>query len=223
MAETIAQGTAEWMAEREGKVTSSRMAAVLSSAKDGAGISDAARTYAYEIIASELIGSSSFHNDATDWGANAEGLARHFYSLKSNLYVQEVGFIESDIEGYGGSPDGIIKGQTMSGTNIIGCGIVEFKCPFNTGNHIRHSLIRKDMDVPKNYYWQCQSNMYVAKAQWCDFVSFDPRINSDLGLFIYRLYRNEQDIKKMLDRVRTIQEFISEIKGQLGIKSLTNY
>lgn len=215
MATEIIQGTAEWLAERRGNITSSRMASVASTRNtDSGGIAQAAKTYAYEIIAHELIGESfSFHNEATEWGTNAEGIARHFYASKTGYNVREVGFMESDIKGYGGSPDGIIYADMGSEM-----GIVEFKCPFNPGIHIKHCMIKKDTDIPRPYYWQCQSNIYVSGALWCDFVSFDPRINSDLGMFIYRLYRNQTDIDKMLKKVELTKEFIAEIKEQLGIK-----
>jgi len=175
------------------------------------GLSVGAKSYAYEIIANELVKAPSFHNDATDWGINAEVLARHFYSKRTGQIVSEVGFINSDIIGYGGSPDGIVG----SGENK---GIVEFKCPFNSGIHIKYCLIKCDDDIPYEYYWQCQSNMYVSSAAWCDFVSFDPRIDSDMGLFIYRLYRNDNDIERMIQQVTNMKIFITNVKSKLGLK-----
>jgi len=214
----VKQGTVEWMAEREGKITSSRISCIMPEPKSAdekalTGLSVGAKSYAYEIIANSLVSMPSFHNEATDWGNNAESLARHFYAQRTGYYVDEVGFIESDIQGYGGSPDGII--YTNMGSDI---GIVEFKCPFNSGIHIKYCLIKCDNDIPNEYYWQCQSNMYVAGAAWCDFVSFDPRIDSDMGLFIYRLYRNNSDIERMIKQVKNMKTFISNVKSQLGIK-----
>lgn len=206
----IKQGTFEWLAEREGKITSSKMSKIMTFDRtDKSILSKATKTYAYEIIANSIIGHNNFHNEATDWGNNAEGLARHFYGLKTGNKVSEVGFINSDIDGYGGSPDGIIRSDA---------GIVEFKCPFNSAIHIKYCLIKSKDDIPKEYYWQCQSNMYVSSAAWCDFVSFDPRIDSDLGLFIYRLYRNDEDIKNMIERIKLTLEFIEDIKSQLKLK-----
>ena len=43
--------------------------------------------------------------------------------------------------------------------------------------------------------------MLLSGRNWCDFVSFDPRIISDLGLFIFRLNRNDEVIEKMKSKV----------------------
>jgi len=44
--------------------------------------------------------------------------------------------------------------------------------------------------------------MLLSGRKWCDFVSFDPRIISDLGLFIYRVNANEEVIERMTEKVK---------------------
>jgi len=46
-------------------------------------------------------------------------------------------------------------------------------------------------------------------AKWCDFVSFDPRLPSDLQLFVVRLERDEEYIEAMEAEVK---KFLSEVE-----------
>ena len=38
-------------------------------------------------------------------------------------------------------------------------------------------------------------NLWVTGAQWCDFVSFDPRFPEHLQLFVVRVARKDVDLK----------------------------
>ena len=50
--------------------------------------------------------------------------------------------------------------------------------------------------------------MAVTGRQWCDFVSFDPRLPDDLQLFVVRLERDQEYIEAMEVEV---QKFLSEV------------
>jgi hypothetical protein len=54
--------------------------------------------------------------------------------------------------------------------------------------------------------------MAVTGRQWCDFVSFDPRLPEDLQLFVVRLERDEEYIKAMEIEV---EKFLSEVEETL--------
>jgi hypothetical protein len=51
--------------------------------------------------------------------------------------------------------------------------------------------------------------MIVSDAQFCDFVSFDPRVNK-VGFFMFRLHRDENEVQILLDKLKKAQEFKKE-------------
>jgi len=55
--------------------------------------------------------------------------------------------------------------------------------------------------------------MACTSAQWCDFVSYDPRLPEEFALFIVRLERNEKAIIEMECGVKA---FISEVNVMAG-------
>jgi predicted phage-related endonuclease len=68
--------------------------------------------------------------------------------------------------------------------------------------------------IPADYYKQIQCQLWVTGRQWCDFVSYDPRLPKRNQLLIVRTERDESLIKEM--EAETIQ-FLSEV-NQLIIK-----
>ncbi len=57
--------------------------------------------------------------------------------------------------------------------------------------------------------------MNVTGAKWCDFVSFDPRVDPNYMLFVYRLNRNEDEIKFMNEKIQVAVEYMIEISNKL--------
>lgn len=180
----IEQGSAEWFAARVGKVTASRVADVVARTKTGWGASRA--NYMAELIAERLTGNAAegFTNAAMQWGTQTEPLARDAYSFRSDNDVLPGGFaIHPYIAESGASPDGLIGSD----------GLIEIKCP-NTATHI-DTLIGQA--VPGKYVTQMQWQMACTGAQWCDFVSFDPRLPESMRLFIKRVPRDKTHIQSL--------------------------
>jgi hypothetical protein len=94
----------------------------------------------------------------------------------------------------GASPDGII-GQD---------GLIEIKCP-QTSTHIE-TLLGKA--VPGRYVAQMQWQLACTGRQWCDFVSYDPRLPGHLQLAVYRMERDPAHIE---DLNRAVGEFLAEV------------
>jgi putative phage-type endonuclease len=116
----------------------------------------------------------SYSNAAMAWGTEQEPFARAAYEAAKDVLVEEVGFIvHPSIEGAGASPDGLV--------GLFG--LVEIKAP-NSSTHIQTLL---DQKVPEKYNTQMQWQMACTGRQWCDFVSFDPRMADGLQLFIKRV------------------------------------
>ncbi len=111
-------------------------------------------------------------------GINMEPEARLAYELETFNKVEEVGFIELN-EWVGCSPDGLIGDS----------GGLEIKCT-KWSTHM-HYLTKKEL--PKIYFWQVHSLMWIADLEWVDFVSYHP----DLPIFIHRVMRDEKVINTL--------------------------
>jgi putative phage-type endonuclease len=168
------QGTTEWFAARCGKVTASRVADII--AKTKSGFSTSRDNYMAQLVCERMTNkpAESFSNSAMAWGSEQEEFARAAYEAKADILVSEVGFITHPaIEMSGASPDGLV--------GLFG--LVEIKCP-NTATHINTLL---DQKVPERYNTQMQWQMACTQRHWCDFVSFDPRMDDGLQLFVKRV------------------------------------
>lgn len=192
----IEQGSKEWLELRLGKVTASRIADVLAKGKSGEALSR--EDYRYELVVQRLTGDpgESFTNAAMEWGTATEPQARIAYEAQADVFVEQVPFVlHPTIEWFGCSPDGLIGDK----------GLLEIKCP-NSKTHIKYLNAGKP---PAKYVPQMQCQMAVTGRQWCDFVSFDPRLPGDLQLFVVRLDRDEDYIKSMEAEV---VKFLSEVE-----------
>jgi putative phage-type endonuclease len=193
------QGSPEWFAARLGRVTASRVSDVIAKTKTGWGASRA--NYAAQLVAERLTGEpgDKYTNAAMQWGTDTEPHARAAYEFMHGADVQLVGFIpHPKIEMAGASPDGLVEAD----------GLVEIKCP-NTATHIETLL---GGSVPGKYQAQMQFQLACTGRQWCDFVSFDPRLPESMRLFVRRLNRDEEYITGL---EVMIVEFLGEVDSTI--------
>ena len=198
------QRSSEWFAARLGKVTASRVADVI--AKTKSGYSTSRDNYMAQLVCERLTGQQgeSFTNAAMQWGTETEPLARSAYEAYADLMVEEVAFVQHPkIEMAGASPDGLV--------GLFG--MLEIKCP-NTATHIDTLLTQT---VPTKYITQMQWQMRCCERQWCDFVSFDPRLPQDLQLFIKRV---EFDASYVAMLEEEVTSFLKEL--ELKVSKLNN-
>lgn len=198
----IIQGSPEWFAIRLGKVTASRVADVVAKTKTGWGASRA--NYMADLIAERLTGETmpAFANAAMQWGTEQEPNARAAYEFRTDTEILPVGFvIHPAIHDSGASPDGLI------GTD----GMAEFKCP-NTSTHIETLLTKS---IPGKYITQMQWQMACAGRQWCDFVSYDPRMPEAMRMFIQRTERDDKMIATLEADVWAFLDEMAEKIAQL--------
>jgi putative phage-type endonuclease len=191
------QGDTTWLFERTGRVTASRIGDVMAKLKNGKS-SQARETYKMELLTEILTGRAAEHyvSMAMDWGIETEPIARSNYEMAKGVEVERVGLvIHPSIERSAASPDGLVG----SG------GLLEIKCP-NTTTHVRYLL---DGTVPEDYKPQMLWQMACTERDWCDFVSYDPRLPSEYGLFIVRFERDNLVIREMEAEVL---QFISEVE-----------
>lgn len=189
------QGTAEWLQERCGKVTASRIADLMAKTKSGWGASRA--NYAAQLVAERLTGcvAPSFTNAAMIHGTETEPEARRAYEFFIDRDVQQVGFMPHPaIEMAGASPDGLIGDD----------GLLELKCP-QTATHIETLLTGA---IPDKYFKQMQFQMACTARAWCDFASYDNRLPERMRLFVKRV---ERDAEAIAEIEGCIVQFIAEI------------
>ena len=57
--------------------------------------------------------------------------------------------------------------------------------------------------------------LWVTEREWCDFLSFDPRLDCAAGYLQQRVYRDEEYIKEMKTKVEAFIEKMNELIEQL--------
>ena len=204
MTEQIEQRSDAWFSARLGKVTASRVADVI--AKTKSGYSASRDNYMAQLICERLTGQQgeSFTNAAMTWGTETEPLARSAFEAYADVMVEEVGFVPHPrIRDSGASPDGLV--------GLFG--MLEIKCP-NTATHIDTLLTQT---VPSKYITQMQWQMACCERQWCEFVSFDPRLPQDLQLFVKRVEFNQTYVAMLEEEVIN---FLEEL--EIKVAKLTN-
>lgn len=192
------QRTAEWYAERLGKVGCSRLSDVLAGDKTAS-----RRNYMAELVCERLTGerSESFTSDAMQWGIDTEPMAAQAYTLETFREITEHGGKEHDcIPGFRGSPDGL----------ILPDGGIEIKCP-KTATHL-DTLINET--VKKEYLYQMAGYVSIFNANWWDFVSYDPRLPGH-ELFIKRFDRDDLPVKEVETGVKRFLEELEEMMQKL--------
>jgi len=191
------QGTADWIRERIGCLTASRMADAMDFLKNGN--SSAARTKLMRgLLAERLVNAAMDHyvTPAMEWGLAHEAGARDRYEAISGNLVQLVGFVpHRSIEWFGASPDGFIDDD----------GLVEIKCPTTPA----YIAWRTASVVPEEYKPQMLAQLSCTRRKFCDFVAFDPRVKERrLQLFVRRFTPVEAEIAEV--EIRAIQ-FLREL------------
>ena len=194
------QGSPEWFAARLGKATGSRIADIVAKTKSGYSASRA--NYAAQLVAERLTGvpQESYTNGAMQWGTEKEPEARAFYAARCFDDITEVGFVEHPSIGMSGaSPDALVGPK----------GLVELKCP-NTATHI-DSLLGET--IASKYIVQMQWQMACCEREWCDWVSYDPRLPEEMRLLVKRVERDDIHIMTLENEVRV---FLAEVEDTVG-------
>jgi hypothetical protein len=197
------QGSPVWLKAREGRITASRIVDVLSYLKKG-GESQKRIDYRLDLVAERLTGQAEEHvvSKEMKWGTETEPFARGAYEMHSGVMVDQVGFIvHPTMDYFGGSPDALVGAD----------GVYEAKCP-KTTTHLEWMMAGV---LPTEHEPQCMTNIAVSEREWCDFMSYDPRLPEDLRKFIVRLYRDDKRIAEIEAEVKRFEESIQELIHKL--------
>jgi putative phage-type endonuclease len=188
-----------WYAARCGSLGASQLNEALATTKNGWGASR--ENLKNRIIAERLTGTptETFQNAAMVWGVVTEDQARKAYEEATGTFVDELGIAQHPVlEHTHASPDGLVGED----------GLLEIKCP-NTTTHIE---TLKSQKVPSKYMNQMLWQMRCVDRQWCDYVSFDPRLPEHLQLFIKRVERDDAAIAELEAKVA---EFLTEVSREI--------
>ena len=204
----------EWLKKRAGKVTASNFANFIKKDKNGGyKLSDGkvAEDLIYKIAwerfvingnIADAFNRVSISSKATEHGIENEGAAVYRYQQVTGVKVDYINRFVQIGEWIGGTPDGYIGED----------GIIEVKCPFNGGNHLR-SLLTKEV-YNTDYIYQIQGYLWLTKRKWCDFISYDPDMPQPLDIAIIRVERDEtiiealqQVIGEVVEKIKSLEQF----------------
>jgi hypothetical protein len=206
--ETATQRDDDWYAARCGKATASRFKDAMArkkpteaQAKKGlpGDPTQARQDYLTELVVERLTGQrvQKYVTAAMQWGDH-EPEARAAYEQSTGTEVEETGFIAHDTLYAGCSPDGLVDWD----------GLIEIKCPYNSAVHIETLL----GGMPTEHMPQVQGQMWITGREWCDFVSYDPRMPEPLQLYVQRI---PADPKAIADLAFGISAFLKEVGSKV--------
>ena len=217
---TIQQGSLDWLRERLGKFTGSKIADLMGKGKGKEPFSQTALKYIYQVVAERNLDTDKVDDDIEfqqylyynnpssrymEWGHTQETNARALYEISTGNTVFEVDSIAHPTIGtFAASPDGYIVCDESRG-------VLEIKCPA-PATYIQYTQITDGESlkaINPTYYYQVMSEMAVTGAQWCDFVVYCPWLADKVNLHIVHIERNDDAIKAIEQRVLEAEEFIN--------------
>lgn len=187
----------DWLMARVGHATGSRFAAIMDRLKSGKPSAERQK-YLWELVIERLTGKPTerYVTAAMQHGIDTEPLARMAYESQTGRMVTETGFVHhKTILFVGGSVDGLIDAD----------GLIEIKCP-TSATHLQTMLTEECEHMA-----QIQGYLWITDREWCDFISFDPRLPVKLSLYIKRIERDPLYIAQLKDAVT---QFLAEVAAQ---------
>lgn len=185
------QGSPEWYRARMGRPTSSMFSKIIT--PEEMKISKSRKPYMHFLIAEKLLNRSLddiSHLEHIDHGKETEPLAADAYEFEQNVKVRKVGFIVSDDERYGCSPDRLIIDRAAA---------VEIKCP---APQTQVGYILDGFAV--KYRPQVQGHLLIGNFEYVDWYSYSTEMNS----VRVRTYRDEPFIKALSN---ALDQFCDEL------------
>lgn len=186
-----AQGGQEWFNLRMGIPTASNFQELLVTPRSkGEVFGKGAMTYMYKLAGERLMGEvqQNGSNIHMERGKENEPRARVAYYFATGRDVKQTGIIikyndiGEAIAGY--SPDGLVGND----------GLIEIK---DRLPHIQIETILKN-ETPRENMAQMQGGLWISEREWCDYVSYCPRL---LKPFIKRVNRDEKMISLIAQKV----------------------
>jgi hypothetical protein len=204
----VEQGTLDWLRLHIGIPTASGLDQLVDSNFD-LRKGEMPRTYVYTKLAEQWRGkplvslNTSTGSFSTEQGMILEDEGRPYFTLETGRKVKTVGFITTDDNTFGCSPDGLIIEEE--------CGI-EIKCPA-AHTHVRWLV---EGVVPKDYVAQVHASMFVTGyPQWV-FMSYrrgfpplilevkrDEAIQAKIALAIKDFHKRLAEAREKMAAIKT--------------------
>lgn len=204
-AEKVEQRTEEWFKAKWGKVGGSSVKKMISKSQRDKVFYDILSANLEEFEMEE--GSQS---EAMKRGCELERPALEDLQMYLNVEFEEWGWIQSDIDILGISPDG------LSADRKIAC---EIKCP----SRAVHSQYIFQNRIPADYHWQCMTYFAVIPTlEVLHFASYRPEC--EIPLFVKTVRRNEivkfqanKTAQEWADQIReTATDLSQSVKSAIG-------
>ena len=163
------QGSEQWALARRGIPTASCMSRIIQPAKGK--MSAQARKYACELIAEKFVDPRYWiqpldpNSAYMDHGSRTEAEAAKFFAFHTGLHLRRGGFIKSDCERYGCSPDALIVNPE---DDMKFDGGLELKCPAHK-THVEWLL---DGGLPTEHRPQVHASLVVTGLPVWHFMSY---------------------------------------------------
>lgn len=198
----IEQRTPEWYRQRCGKITASRISAVLAKSRKSGEASRTRDNYRAQLVLERMTGierESGYQSKAMERGADLEPDARAAYDTKFDVIVESVGFVpHPTILNAGCSPDGFVGDK----------GILQIKCPY-PATHMEW-LMRGG--VPVEHRPQMAFELSCCdERDWNDFVSYCPDMPEHLRLFVARMTRDSAK-----DKIEEIEREVVRLDAEVA-------
>lgn len=194
----IPQQSAQWVRERIGCLTASRMGDVLAVLKNGKP-AEARTRYMRELLAERLTDAAMDHfvTPAMLHGIENEPAAADAYEALTGELLMPAGFFRHPtIEHFGASPDRLLGSD----------GLVEIKCP----STVKFIEWRAAGEVPAEHKPQMLAQLACTRRRFVDFVGYDPRIKDPkLRLFVRRFEPPMEEIERIEQAAR---DFLDELE-----------
>lgn len=182
-----------WLMSRKGKITGSVLGKLVKKERSGGyGLSQGkmAEDLLYKIAWERfLVDQGAMRrlevgSRATDHGQTWEREAIEKFEQATGLQVELGGynFISLDNK-FGGTPDGFVSDG----------GIIEVKCPWNGGNHLK-TLIKGEI-YNDDHFYQCQGYLLLTDRSHAHYVTYDPDLPEGIQLAIVKVDRDEEVIQ----------------------------
>lgn len=157
----VEQGTSQWYALRIGRPTASQFHKILTPTGKP---SSQARRYMMRLIAERMLNETQDDLIKTEWierGRSEEPHAYQQFELVNDVELERVGFVTTDDERVGCSPDAVIHNRLEA---------VEIKCPSPT------TQMEMLLDGPGNDYRpQVQGQLLVGEFEAVHLYVYNPR------------------------------------------------
>jgi putative phage-type endonuclease len=202
----VEQGSDAWFAARAGKLTASRVKALVAKTKSGYSSSRANMITQLALERMTGVVEPTYSNEAMKRGTILESQARDYYSFERDVSVTEVGMVihpEPEYSFITCSPDGLLDDD----------GLIEIKCPFSMAKMVGY--LEKDAHA-KEYRVQLQMQLLVTGRQYVDAVGYDPRFPDGLKMAVCRVEADKEYQEELLSEMLSANTEINELIEKLN-------